>query len=75
MAVPHTPIAANFDKTFDIKVNLFPEFSLDHTFTVNNLSEAINLIFGKSVRLNLSIDTSLSQNLMTQSGANAIDIL
>jgi hypothetical protein len=60
MAVPEATIAANFHKAFDVKVNLFSQLPLNAIFPVNNLPQAINLLFGKSVRLNLSINISLS---------------
>jgi hypothetical protein len=53
MAMPDTPIAANFHKAFDIKVDIFPKLSLNLMLPVNNLPEAINLLFGKFIRLNL----------------------
>jgi len=58
--VPDTPIAANFNKALDIKVNLSSKLSLNLMLPVNNLPEAINLPFSKTVCLNLRIDTSLS---------------
>jgi len=60
MAVPDTPIAANFNKAFDIKVNLSSKLPLNLILTVNNLPEAINLYFSKIIGINLRIDTSLS---------------
>jgi len=55
-----TPIATNLDETLDIKVNLFSKLALNLIIMVNKLSEAINLIFGKAIRLSISIDASLS---------------
>jgi len=75
MAVSATPIATNFNKAFDIEVDLFSKLPLNPILPVNNLPETINLPFSKLIRLNLGIDTSLSQNPLTQSGSNAIDML
>jgi hypothetical protein len=60
MAVPDTTVATNLNETLDIKVNLFSKFTLNLMLPVNNLSETINLVFSKAIRLGLSIDTSLS---------------
>jgi len=60
MSVPDTPIAANFNKAFDIKVNLFSEFTLNPVLTVNNLPDTIKLVFGKLIRFNIRVDSSLS---------------
>jgi len=62
MAVPEATIAANFHQAFDIKVNLFSQLPLNAIFPVNNLPKTINFLLGESVRLNLSIDISLSQD-------------
>jgi len=60
MAVPDTTIATNLNETFDIKVNLFPQFPLNLVLPVNSFSDTINLILGKVIHLGLSIDTDLS---------------
>jgi hypothetical protein len=60
MAVPHTPIAANFNQALDVEVNLFSQFPLNPKLPVNNLTETINLTFSKFIRLSLSINTGLS---------------
>jgi hypothetical protein len=60
MAVPDTTVATNLNETLDIKVNLFSKFTLNLMLPVNNLSETINLVFSKAIRLGLSIDTGLS---------------
>jgi hypothetical protein len=73
--VPVTPIAANFHKAFDIKVNLSPELPLHPIFPVDNFPEVINLPLSQVIRLNFSIDAGLSQNPMTQRGADAVNIL
>jgi hypothetical protein len=70
-----TPIATNLGETLDIKVNIFSKLALNLIIMVNELSEAINLIFGKAIRLGISIDASLSQNFLAQARANTIDIL
>jgi len=73
--MPGTTVATNLNETLDIQVNLFSKFTLNLILPVNNLPETINLVFSKAIRLGLSIDTDLSQNLPTQGRSNAIDIL
>jgi len=75
MTVSETPIAANFNKALDIEVNLSSKLPLNPILPVNNLPQTINLPFSKRIRLDLRTDISLSQNPLTQSGANAVDIL
>jgi len=58
--MPDTSIATNLDEPFDIKVNLFSKLTLNLILMVNNLSETINLVFSKVIRLSIGIDTSLS---------------
>jgi hypothetical protein len=75
MAMPDTPIATNLNETLDIEVNLFSQVTLNYILTVNNLPEAINLVFSEAIRLGISTNTRLSQNPLAQGGTNAIDIL
>jgi len=75
MTMPETPVAANLNKTLDIKVNLFSEFTLNHELSADKVSEAINFIIGKAIHLGIRVDTGLRQNLPTQGRADAIDIL
>jgi hypothetical protein len=58
--VPDTPVAANLNETFNVKVNLFSKLTLNPIPVVNQLSETINLIFGKVVYLSIRADTGLS---------------
>jgi len=60
MAMPDTTVATNLNETLDIKVNRFPQFTLNLLLSVDNLSETINLVLGKIIHLGLGIDTSLS---------------
>jgi len=55
-----TPIAANFNKALDIKVNLFSKLTLNPILPVNKLSETIGLFFGKATCLSIRTDTGLS---------------
>jgi hypothetical protein len=75
MAMPHTAVAANFNKPSDILVNLSPKFPLNPILPVNNLTKAINLTVGKVICLDLGTNSGLVYNFMTQSYADAIDIL
>jgi hypothetical protein len=59
MAVPDTPVTANLDETFNVKVNLFSKLTLNLIPSVNQLSETINLIFSKVVHLSIRADTGL----------------
>jgi len=70
-----TSIATNLNKAFYIKVNLFSKVALHLTITVNYFTEPIDLFFGKVLRSGIRIDTSLTQNLLAQTGANPINIL
>jgi len=58
--MPDTSIATNLDEPLDIKVNLFSKLTLNLIRMVNNLSETLNLVFSKVIRLSIRIDTSLS---------------
>jgi hypothetical protein len=58
--VPDTPVAANLNETFNVKVNLFSKLTLNPIPVVNQLSETINLIFSKVVYLNIRADAGLS---------------
>jgi hypothetical protein len=73
--MPEPTIATNLNKTLDIKVNHFPQFTLNTLPPVDNLAETINLIISKVIHLGLSSDICLSQNFPTQGRANPIDIL
>jgi hypothetical protein len=75
MTMPDTTVATNLNETLYIKVNRFPQFTLNLLFLVDNLSETINLIIGEVIHLGLSSNTRLSQNFPTQGGTNPIDIL
>jgi hypothetical protein len=75
MPMPNTSVATNLNETTNIKVNLFPKFTLNLILPVNDLSKTINLALRKVTRLSLSIDTGLSQNPPAQGRADAIDIL
>jgi len=60
MTVPDTPIATNLNETLDVKVNLFPELTLNLILMVNKLSKTINLLFSKLAYPSIRADTSLS---------------
>jgi len=57
--MPDTPVATNLNKTFDVKVNLFPKLTLNPILPVNKLSDTINLIFSKATHLGIRADASL----------------
>jgi len=59
MTMPETPIAANLDKTLDVKVNLFSKFTLNPILATDKVSEAINLVIGKAIHLSIRVDASL----------------
>jgi len=46
-------VATNLNKTLDVKVNFLPQVTLNLKLTVNELSEAINLVFCKVAHLNI----------------------
>jgi len=60
MTVPDTPIATNFHKALDIKVDLSSEFSLNLILPVNDLPNLINFLLSKIISLNFGVDTGLS---------------
>jgi len=60
MTMPDTPIAPDINEALDIKVNLFPELSLDGIFPVDKLSEVINLLFGKVISFSIRADSGAS---------------
>jgi hypothetical protein len=57
MAKP--PVATQVHKPFDVGVDLAAQITLDLIFAVNNLSDVIDLFFGKVVALNTAIHISL----------------
>jgi hypothetical protein len=69
------PVATNLHKALNIKVNFFPEITLNPVFPSNILSETIKLFFSKIICLGNRIDTSLAQNPLAQARTNAINIL
>jgi len=62
MAMPESTIAPDFNETLEIKVNLFPELTLNPVLPVNKLPETVNFLFGKFIYLGLRTDVSLSQD-------------
>ena len=70
-----TLVAANLNKTLDVKVNLFSEFTFNQALSADKVSKAINLVIGKAIYLSIRVDAGLRQNLPTQGRADAIDIL
>jgi hypothetical protein len=75
MTMPDTPIAPDIDEALDIKVNLFPEISLDGIFLVDKLSEVIHFLFGKVIGFGIRVDAGASQNPLTQRGTDTVNIL
>jgi len=75
MAVPVTPITANLDEAFDVKITLFSKLTLNLIAPVNYLTETINLIISEVVHLGLRVDAGLRQNLVAQGTPNAMNIL
>jgi hypothetical protein len=75
MAVPVAAVAADFDEALDVHLNLAPEFTLYSVLLVNNLAEAIDLIFSKLAHLGIRIDVELTQNPAAQMRANTVNIL
>jgi len=75
MPMPDTPITVNLNETPDIQVNLFSEIALYPVPPVNKLSETVNLFLSKVIRLNIRINSCLSQNFLAQGRANTINIL
>ena len=73
--MPETAVTANFNEALDIKVNFFPEVTLNLILPVNNLPETVNLIFSKTIRFGISTNTCLGQNPPAQLRTNTIDIL
>ena len=59
MTMPETPIAANLDKALDVKVNLFSKFTLNPILATDKVSEAINLVIGKTIYLGIRVDGGL----------------
>jgi len=60
MTMPDTTVTTNLNKAFDVKVNFFSEVTFNPVFSVNNLTEAINLLFGKVIDLGIRVNTSLA---------------
>jgi hypothetical protein len=59
-----TPVTANLNETFNVKVSFFSELTLNTILPVNKLAETVNLIFSKVVHFDARVDASLSQNLL-----------
>jgi hypothetical protein len=60
MTMSDTPIAANLNETFDVKVNLFSKFTLDPILVTDKVSEAINLVIGKVIHPGIRVNAGLS---------------
>jgi hypothetical protein len=75
MAVPAATVAADFNEALDVHLDLAPEFTFYFILLVNNLAEAIDLIFSKLIHLGIRIYVELAQNLAAQVRANAVNIL
>jgi hypothetical protein len=73
--VPEPAVAANLDEALDVEVNLFSELALNAIVFIDNLAEPVELILGEFIYLGLRCYLGLSQNLLAQGGAEAIDIL
>jgi hypothetical protein len=73
--MPVAPVAANLGKALDVETHFFPELALNPILPVNILSEPVDLVFGEVIRFSLGIDTGMLQNLVTQCGANPVDVL
>jgi hypothetical protein len=57
--MPDTAIAANLNKALDIEVNLFLKFTPNLILPVDKLTQAVNLVFGKAIRLGIIADAGL----------------
>jgi len=58
--MPDAPIAPNFSKTLDVKVNLFSKLPFNLILPVNKLSETVDFLFGKVTHLDIRTDIGLS---------------
>jgi hypothetical protein len=59
MAVPAAAVATNLNEPLDIEVNLFPQLTFNPILTVDNLTQAVNLVLGKLFGFGIISDTSL----------------
>jgi hypothetical protein len=75
MPMPDASVAANLNETLNVEVDLFSKLALNPVLTVNSLTKAINFVFSQVADLDIGIDTSLSQNLLTYARTNAVNIL
>jgi hypothetical protein len=73
--MPVTPITANLNKAFYVKITLFSKLTFNLISPVNYLTETINLIIGEVVHLGLRINASLRQNLVAHGTTNTMNIL
>jgi hypothetical protein len=62
--MPHTAIAANFDKPLYIKLDLPPEVTLQFILLVNDVVKPANLFLSKILNSNTGVDPSGSQNAL-----------
>jgi len=65
MTTPDALVATNLNEALDVKVDLFSMLALNPILPVNKLAKTVNLILSKVIHLNIRVDTSLSQNLLT----------
>jgi hypothetical protein len=75
VAVSDTPVAANLDEAFNVKVDLFSKLTLNPVPSVNQLSETINLIFSKAIYSSIRADAGLCYDPLAQGTTNAMNIL
>jgi len=62
-AMPYPTVRANFDEPLYVETDLTPEVTFDLIPLVNDLTDAVDLIIGKILDLNIGIDPDLGQCL------------
>jgi hypothetical protein len=60
VTVPETTIAPNLSEALDVKINRFPQLTLNHMLPLNKFSDTVDFLFGKVIHLHILIDASLS---------------
>jgi len=59
MTMAVAPVATNFNKTLDVKVNLFSKVTLNLILMVNNLSETVDLSLSEAICLGVRANTRM----------------
>jgi len=73
--MPGTPITTNLDEAPNVKIYPFPKLTLNPILPVNKLTETVDLVFGKAIRVNVMNNASSIQNPPAQGRTDTIDIL